>query len=102
MRDVLLSRDPAGNADAPYDGRVQQARDADALRQLAFEGCLDEVRPQERQRNHHIHMPLAAVLPWRDVVDARDPCLDLGEPEPPARDDELRPRLHPDRTRICQ
>ena len=34
----------------PRDRCVEQAGDADAMRQLAFDGCVDEARSQERCR----------------------------------------------------
>jgi hypothetical protein len=82
----------------PADRRVEQAGDADAVRQPTLDSGCDEARGQERQRDRHVDVAPAAGLPCRDGVDCRGSGLDLGQPLPPARDggDELGPSVGPD------
>jgi hypothetical protein len=86
----------------PYCRAIEHASNTNSVWKATLDRSLDEARCEESQRNRHVDMPRAAVLPSRDVVDRRRTRLDLGEPEPPARDrgDEFGPRLHPDRTRF--
>ena len=47
----------------PRDRRVEQAGDADPMRQPAIDGGFDKARREERQRDRHMDVPLAAGLP---------------------------------------
>jgi hypothetical protein len=70
----------------PRDRRVEQAGDADPVRQSTFDGGLDEARCQEGQRDRHVDVALAAGLPCGDAVDCCGAGPDLGQPLPSARD----------------
>ena len=86
----------------PHDRRVEQAGDADPVRQTSFDGGLDEVRCEEGERDRHVDVALAAGLPAGDTVDCRCAGLDLGQPLPSARDggDQLDPGVRPDRNGV--
>jgi hypothetical protein len=85
----------------PRDRRIEQAGDADPVWQPTFDGGLDEARREERQRDCHIDVALAAGFPCRDAVDCCGADLDLGQPPPSARNrgDELDPGVGADRVR---
>jgi hypothetical protein len=87
----------------PADRRVEQAGDADPVRQSAFDGGLDEARREEGQRDGHVDVALAAGLPCGDTVDCYGVGLDLGQPLPSARNrgDELRASIGADQKDLC-
>jgi hypothetical protein len=84
----------------PSDRRIEQAGDADAARQPTVNGCLDQARCKEGQRDRHLDMALAAGFACGDAVDCRGAGLDLGKPLPAPCDcgDELYPAISADRT----
>jgi hypothetical protein len=46
----------------PNGWRVEQAGDADPVRQPAFDGGSDKARREKRQRDRHMNVALAAGL----------------------------------------
>ena len=88
----------------PGDGRVEQAGDADPVRQSAIDSGRDKIRCKEGERDRHVDMSLAAGLPCRNVVERCNAGLDLGQPLPTARDrgNEPRPGVGADRKNLCR
>ena len=83
----------------PRDGRIEQAGNADPVRQSAFDGGFDETRCEEGEGDRHVDVALAAGLTCRDAVDCYGSGLNLGQLLPSARDggDELDPCVGADR-----
>jgi hypothetical protein len=84
----------------PPDGRIEQAGNADPVRQPTFDGGFDETWREEGERDRHIDVALAAGLAIGNVVDRRGAGLDLGQPPPAPRNrgDELGPGVSPNWT----
>jgi hypothetical protein len=61
----------------PSDRRIEQAGDADAARQPTVNGCLDQPRCKEGQRDRHLNMALAAGFACGDALDCRGAGLDF-------------------------
>src|SRR5438874_10900733 len=54
---------------APFSRRIAEPFDADAARQAAFHGRLDEIGGEEGERDGHIDLPNAALLARAKLCD---------------------------------
>ena len=57
---------------APLCGSITKSFDADAAGQSTFDGCPDQIRCQERQRDGHVDLTRATFLTRRDLLNVRD------------------------------
>jgi hypothetical protein len=66
---------------------IPQALDIDATRQVAFDGCLDELGSKEREREREIDLAHRAAFALCQLPGVSDrACHDLVEPSAAARD----------------
>jgi hypothetical protein len=56
----------------PFGWRIAEPFDADAARQTAFHGCLDEIGGEKGERDRHVDLPDAALLADADFLDGGD------------------------------
>jgi hypothetical protein len=55
---------------APFSRRIAEPLDADAAGQATFHGCFDKVGCEEGERDRHVDLPNAALLPRAEFADA--------------------------------
>src|SRR5438093_702536 len=87
----------------PLGRSIAQTRDADPARQSPLDGRLHEFGREERERDHHIDLSIAAFLPCSDLLDTGDTAgNDLIKPTPAAYNgrDERRAGLGADRSTV--
>ena len=46
----------------PFSGEVTEADHSHSMWEAAFDGCLDEIRRKEGERDRHVHFPHGAAL----------------------------------------
>jgi hypothetical protein len=61
---------------APFGGQIAETLDADAAGQAAFDGCFDQIRRKESERDGHVDLPRAAVLASAKLCDGGHPTRD--------------------------
>src|ERR1700690_4462055 len=56
---------------APFGWRIAEPLDTDAAGKTTFDRCLDQVGREEGERDGHVDLPDAALLPGADFLDGR-------------------------------